>query len=512
MCKHYDQQDFLRKFYALGRWDLEHRNTAEETLMMAITSLLKEPEGSCFSWALKIVQERYAILQSHGAEKYWGELAIVNEVVRRTEEGVAKTSQSVLRREPYALRARARPSPPTNNEPATRRRRVNAEESDGLYFDGLPCSLMTAIKTYGAKQDMNTPKSIYKKCISLNNVVDITDRSNDSQLQDIVGADKTLSSVIIDKLSCNSRLSTTQCDEMTKIVKKLEETKKCKRSLVHIYKYLANSKGSKAMIARLYCHVIELYAYDTLVFTRGITEKLSECSFIVKIWGPLIEKTMMGTEILIQWGDTIPSTFKAVDAQVKPRKLDLRLMCMATEIDADVGVGEFSRSVKHPKYLLDKAKMVVSNKAQLNVMVKLLKPSDDDVTKIILPMVQVMGMIIAKYRLQLCAMFLRYLTGLDAELSTLRIVTNGVYVIEKVTSCTLTSDVTKLSDSMASVIELLTTLKMLALDAKHQLESFTKRQSIMQSFTADNINTSTNRSTTAWIRDLWEVVLDEEMQ
>ncbi|KAI9274761.1 hypothetical protein BDA99DRAFT_601875 [Phascolomyces articulosus] len=113
-------------------------------------------------------------------------------------------------------------------------------------------------------------------------------------------------------------------------------------------------------------------------------------------------------------GGTVPDNFKGKDnQQIRPRKMDLRLMCMATDIaTVDLGVGECAKSVRCTKYFTDKAKMIECNKAQLNTFVKTLKPTQEDIKELALPMVQIMG--------------------LEAEVSTLRLVSSGAYIIHAV--------------------------------------------------------------------------------
>ncbi|KAG2224592.1 hypothetical protein INT45_003732 [Circinella minor] len=421
--ENYNEKDLLRGFYTFGGWSLEERSIAEKQFQAAVGSLLTRPQHNCFSWALKVVTDRYAILNSADTEKYWGECAIVGEVVRRTEEGVAKTSQQLL------------------NENLT----------------------TFAIEILLQNHHNN---NVGARSISMNNVIDISDTLEDGQLHSAINDNNTIS-MIVESLSFDPKIHPIQCSDMNNIVK------------------------CDLMALENRCNV-ELHAYDNLVFNAGIIVKFSQCSYIVKIWGPLIEKTMAGTDILSQWGDTVPDNFNGKDnRQIKPRKMDLRLMCMATDIaTVDLGVGEFAKSVRCTKYFTDKAKMIVCNKAQLNTFVKTLKPSQEDIKEFSLPMVQIMG--------------------LEAEISTLRLVSSEAYVIQKVANCTIDGDPSKLSSSMEPVVQLLHTIRMLATRVKYKLESLTSyenNKTNMQSFTATN--TTRGTSATSCIRNIKETELSE---
>ncbi|KAI9495567.1 hypothetical protein BDB00DRAFT_927457 [Zychaea mexicana] len=439
--ENYDKEGFLREFYTFGGWELEERSIAEKQFQAVVGSLLTQPQHTCYSWALEIVTDRYAILNSTDTEKYWGERAIAGEVIRRTEEGVAKTSQQLFKRKTYDLRDRNSVKQP----PQQKRRHAEIEENDGLHFDGLDSSLMTVISKKAAKEETETVKGRYKKAISMNNVIDVLDTLKDGQLHTAIKDDNIIN-MIIESLSFDPKIKLIQCSDMTMIVKDIDSNKKVKRALKKIYNNLVNSKGSQALVTRLFCHV----------------------------------------------GDTVPENFKGKNnQQIKPRKMDLRLMCMATDVgSADLGVGEFAKSIQSTKYLTDKAKMIVCNKAQLNTFVKILKPTEEDIKELALPMVQIMG--------------------LQAEVSTIRLVSSGAYVIQKVRTCTLDGDPTKLPTSMESVVQLLHCVKMLATRVKYKLESFTKcpnRKASMESFTT--ANTTNDTSTTSWIRIIKETGLSE---
>ncbi|KAI7853753.1 hypothetical protein BDC45DRAFT_569726 [Circinella umbellata] len=120
-----------------------------------------------------------------------------------------------------------------------------------------------------------------------------------------------------------------------------------------------------------------------------------------------------------------------------------------------------AKSVQCTKYFTDKVKMIVCNKAQLNTFVKTLKPTQEDIKELALPMVQIMG--------------------LEAEVSTLELVSSGAYVIQKAANCTIDGNSTRFSNLMEPAAQLL-----------HTIRSFT------------TTNTINGTSATSWIRNIKE--------
>ncbi|KAI9488054.1 hypothetical protein BDB00DRAFT_68488 [Zychaea mexicana] len=123
------------------------------------------------------------------------------------------------------------------------------------------------------------------------------------------------------------------------------------------------------------------YIYTKTSFlTPESSRNCSNVPILFKFRGHLLKKPWRVPKFSVN-GDTVPDNFKGKNKQTtRPRKMDLRLMCMATDVDAaDLGVGEFAKSAQSTKYLTDRAKMIVCNKAQLITFVKALKLTQEDV-------------------------------------------------------------------------------------------------------------------------------------
>ncbi|KAL9544076.1 hypothetical protein MBANPS3_007814 [Mucor bainieri] len=105
------------------------------------------------------------------------------------------------------------------------------------------------------------------------------------------------------------------------------------------------------------------------LFENNLVKKMSECDFIVKLWGPLIEKAFKSSSVIPHWGDTLPASLVSVGVKMR---MDLRLVSVGRSPRFhDTAFGEFAKNVSSSKYFKDKRKAVVAAKALLNDVAKI---------------------------------------------------------------------------------------------------------------------------------------------
>lgn len=107
-------------------------------------------------------------------------------------------------------------------------------------------------------------------------------------------------------------------------------------------------------MAYIFCSV-ELHAENVNIFENE--KKLSEGDFIIKAWGPILEKLFAKTNVFLHWGDTLSVTS---DNDSTKRRMDLRLLCKAGIDNFDIGEGEFGKDAIKSKLHSDKLKLIAN--------------------------------------------------------------------------------------------------------------------------------------------------------
>lgn len=126
-----------------------------------------------------------------------------------------------------------------------------------------------------------------------------------------------------------------------------------------------------------------------------MTAAFSEYDYVVKFWGPLIEKAFKNSSRIPHWGDTVSNPLLSMGIKMK---MDLRFITTTYNKETeDHGYGEFAKECSSPKYYKDKLKNVVSSKALYNSIAHKngLKPEDC----LYIPFLIVMG-----FEIHLCAL------------------------------------------------------------------------------------------------------------
>ncbi|KAI8380135.1 hypothetical protein BD560DRAFT_388662 [Blakeslea trispora] len=150
------------------------------------------------------------------------------------------------------------------------------------------------------------------------------------------------------------------------------------------------------------------------VFSSENLKRYSEFDLQVKFWGYIFELYLgQHRHIILHWGDTMSNTCKNVGLRFK---LDLRVLILREdETVVDGATGEIARKATKAKLYNDRLKCVLTTKCHLNAFLKSLSYiSEEDITSVRMPIVQVMG--------------------LEAKVSSLRLIEKKKYVLEDLKS------------------------------------------------------------------------------
>jgi hypothetical protein len=178
--------------------------------------------------------------------------------------------------------------------------------------------------------------------------------------------------------------------------------------------------------------------------------------------------------------------------------MDLRILCINVDLSPDLGNGEFGASVKNKKYFQDKKKLVQNGKAQLNNILAIC--GSNSAVKI--PLIIIQSNNTKTLIIILRIIFRTYFLGYEAEIVSLRLHANGLYVLQTVCrfcipqkQSTFINDVKEMMDSLFCLRSICVRTQELYMDA---LKDHKK------SMTEFTINTSNaNTLTNDWIRPLW---------
>ncbi|CAO0798235.1 unnamed protein product [Mucor circinelloides] len=117
----------------------------------------------------------------------------------------------------------------------------------------------------------------------------------------------------------------------------------------------------------VYKFLIKKHLEQAYLFEKSLVKSYSECDYVVKFWGPLVEKVFKTTSIIPHWGDTIPGSITSLGMKMK---MDLRLVVTNSSELQDHDYGEVAKECSTSKYFKDKRKTVVASKALLNSIVQ----------------------------------------------------------------------------------------------------------------------------------------------
>ncbi|KAI7903564.1 uncharacterized protein BX663DRAFT_433566, partial [Cokeromyces recurvatus] len=91
---------------------------------------------------------------------------------------------------------------------------------------------------------------------------------------------------------------------------------------------------------------IKKHLEQAYLFESSLIKSHSECDYVVKFCGPLVEKTFKNPSVIPHWGDTIPGSLLSLGVKMK---MDLRLIAINNSKLQDHGYGEVARECSTPK-------------------------------------------------------------------------------------------------------------------------------------------------------------------
>ncbi|KAG1043182.1 hypothetical protein G6F43_011716 [Rhizopus delemar] len=112
---------------------------------------------------------------------------------------------------------------------------------------------------------------------------------------------------------------------------------------------------------------IKKHLEQAYLFEKSLVKSCSECDYVVKFWGPLVEKVFKNTSIIPHWGDKIPGSIISLGMKMK---MALHLVVTNSSELHDHGYGEVAKECSTSKYSKNKRKIVVASKALLNSIVQ----------------------------------------------------------------------------------------------------------------------------------------------
>lgn len=200
---------------------------------------------------------------------------------------------------------------------------------------------------------------------------------------------------------------------------------------------------------------------------------MSEGDFIIKVWGPILEKLFAGTNVFLHWGDTLSVTS---DNDSTKRRTDVRLLCKAGADNYDIGEGEFGKDAIKSKLYSDKLKLIANGKKQLNCILEEYSGNPNEI--------------------KLC--FIQVL-GLEAEPFQLWLESDGVYVLQKINQFSIPTISRKISRDSKQFVDGLSMLRSLVLELTFVCADNQKHLGKMKTLT----NAPQPNQKTVWNRPLW---------
>ncbi|KAG0162407.1 hypothetical protein DFQ30_002101, partial [Apophysomyces sp. BC1015] len=197
--------------------------------------------------------------------------------------------------------------------------------------------------------------------------------------------------------------------KISKKFKTIDDSSKLSVVLNSCENYKPSTIFEKVVI-RIYLFVLRIHSEKPWSFSSESLNRYSEFDLQVKFWGYVFE-TYLGRNrhVILNWGDTMSDTCKRVGLRFK---LDLRLLVLKEdETVADGVIGEVAKKATKAKFYTDRLKSVVTTKCHLNAFLESLPYiSEEEIADVKFPIVQIMG--------------------LEAKVSSLRLVEKKVYLME----------------------------------------------------------------------------------
>ncbi|KAI8143426.1 hypothetical protein BJV82DRAFT_668481 [Fennellomyces sp. T-0311] len=481
--ENYHENNGLPAFFALGKYSVLNRSTAESEYRESVDKGRSSDDEDFRHWSEAIARNQFSVLNNTDVTNFW----LHASSQQAKEEQQAAYSKLVIK--PYVV--------PSAKKRASNAQQANSNkhprtilETDGHQIHGLDVSLGSFIATLAHNRSINNKKDLYYKVLGMNRIVDVGDDTEDTHLAAI---QEKAGEVYLDdlriKIDLPENKATKSLDHVIVHGTHKKVSKRWQTWLNAIKKISPSIKDRHDINVDTYQHMIKLHLYSEYLFLPHRVSNVSETDYIVKVWGPLIEFAFRGTGIEPRWGETISEiTIKSGHRM----KMDLRLT--TAENTVDFSTVEFARIVTARKYYNDKAKVVVSMKAQLNHIIKE-NPSirNRTITKAVFPFAMV--------------------TGLEMQIFGLRLARSGLYVVDEISSFTVPLSASEvIIEDPTNPQSKTTTLSKATRDLHMLVQMCTDLKNIYDSIRVPTKKTSMKDMTTkandtdnmaTWIRDVW---------
>ncbi|GAA5802140.1 hypothetical protein HPULCUR_007601 [Helicostylum pulchrum] len=230
--------------------------------------------------------------------------------------------------------------------------------------------------------------------------------------------------------------------------------------------------------------LIKKHLEEAYLFESSLIKSYSECDYVVKFWGPLVEKAFKNSSIIPHWGDTIPGSLLSLGVKMK---MDLRLIAINNSKLQDHGYGEVAKECSTPKYFKDKRKTVVASKALLNSVINK-NAINQEKDCVYIPYLIAMG-----FEMHLCIVFLK---------------SNSFYITKKVKTISFPSNLNNFAKESIEVANGLLDLVAICEAIKKQACRGKKRKCIDDCIS----NTTVKQKEYGTSKVVWDNVEEDELE
>ncbi|CAO3694807.1 unnamed protein product [Rhizopus stolonifer] len=213
---------------------------------------------------------------------------------------------------------------------------------------------------------------------------------------------------------------------------------------------------------------------------------MSECDYIVKFWSRLVELVFTKTGMSPHWGDTVSEVCKKNNRRLK---MDLRILCKVindSDTMDDLSAAEFSKHASNAKLYEDRTKLVIHAKMILNQIIASSGAYMSSITDLRVCMLQVMG--------------------LQAEILSLRLIANGLYVLESHGYLYIPTTLNSYAENMNNLVHKLSMFKELSMGTKYASDearrSIEANKNEMSRLTTEKTTPTTR---VHWTRKIWNI-------
>ncbi|KAI8887283.1 hypothetical protein K501DRAFT_330694 [Backusella circina FSU 941] len=494
-CTQWLEENFFKNnglphFFIQGKYTYTNKAVAIKEYKEAVNLGVKSENVSYSRWSNMMVNIDFSVIQNSDVTNFWRGML---ETERRDSNLNQYTEMTFINQTQEQYTNRPLPVKRKSIEKATSSVvgiEINTfEETDSVHVEGMEETIATWIGRDGRITAVTDRKSRYFNALGMNGILDLSDTSEGSQLSKFSVDTQNK----IRQLFSLPHITTPYIEQRFEEIQNelchttIENGRYLKRYLEKLDMF--KSKEKYSISKKLHTIILELMLYDSYIFDPKDSKFLSEGDYVVKVWGPLLENLFRGSGSVLHWGDTVPDNIKAVGRTIK---MDLRIINSLGDerVMPDFATGEISKSVLKSKFYQDKLKTVLTSKMDLNQFVESSLKFYADTPSIYIPFF--------------------IITELEATVCVLYLGSNGLYVINEVTTISLPTTSLEVKDgAVLSAISKLNMMKKLVADIRQlntniaDLEKVKKRKTV-KALTGSQINNDKDEvNFKEWIRPVW---------